>query len=169
MSATIIDNFLPEDDWQKIHAALMGNEFPWYYNDTILTDNDENNPYDFQFTHIFYSWYMPTSSNFALLAPLIQKINPMSLLRIKANLSGRTPEITEGGYHTDYDSDCITAVYYINSNDGYTKFETGQKVESVKNRFVFFPSHLAHTGSTCTNQKARCLINLNYTTWESTK
>lgn len=165
MSLTVIDNFLPEDQWQNIHDSLLGNQFPWFYNNSILAEPDATKLYDFQFTHIFYNWYMPTGTHSTLLAPLIQKINPMSLIRIKANLGGRTPDLVEGGYHTDYDSDCTTAVYYVNSNNGYTKFESGEIVESVANRFVSFPSRLKHTGSTCTDNKVRCLINFNYTTW----
>ena len=36
------------------------------------------------------------------------------------------------------------------------------KVESIENRFVTFPSHLHHTGTTCTDQKRRVVINFNY-------
>ena len=55
-----------------------------------------------------------------------------------------------------------TAIYYVNSNDGYTKFETGEIVESVGNRLVIFDGRIKHCGSTHTNQKYRIVINFNY-------
>ena len=42
------------------------------------------------------------------------------------------------------------------------KFEDGTKVPSVANTFVTFPSDIKHTGTTCTDQKFRSVINFNY-------
>ena len=50
----------------------------------------------------------------------------------------------------------------MNSNDGYTLFEDGTKVESVANRLVRFPASIKHTGTTCTNANRRVLINFNW-------
>ena len=36
----------------------------------------------------------------------------------------------------------------MNTNNGYTKFETGEQVQSVENRLVTFSNHVQHTGST---------------------
>ena len=72
--------------------------------------------------------------------------------------------IIRHGFHvdvpTDYDSK--TAILYLNTNNGYTEFENGQRVESVANRLVVFDSALKHTGTTCTDQKRRIVLNLNY-------
>ena len=56
----------------------------------------------------------------------------------------------------------MVAIYYVNSNDGYTEFRDGTKVESIANRLAIFPSTMEHTGSTCTNTKFRCVINFNF-------
>ena len=59
----VIDNFLPFDDFLRIQNAMLGNEFPWYYNDYIAYDPDEKNMFippgksewnDFQLIHVFY-------------------------------------------------------------------------------------------------------------------
>ena len=55
-----------------------------------------------------------------------------------------------------------TAIYYLNTNNGFTKFENGDKVNSVANRIVIFDSNLKHTGTSCTDSYARLLINFNY-------
>ena len=55
-----------------------------------------------------------------------------------------------------------TGILYINSNDGYTKFENGKNIQSIENQFVEFDSTLKHTGSSSTDHDRRIVINLNY-------
>ena len=55
-----------------------------------------------------------------------------------------------------------TSILYVNTNNGYTKFEDGTIVESVANRLVSFPSNMKHTGTSCTDEKTRVVINFNY-------
>ena len=50
----------------------------------------------------------------------------------------------------------------MNTNNGYTEFEDGTKVESVANRFVSFPEKMKHRGTSCTDKKTRIVININY-------
>ena len=45
-------------------------------------------------------------------------------------------------------SGSLTSILYMNTNNGYTKFETGETVQSVENRLVTFSNHVQHTGST---------------------
>lgn len=45
---------------------------------------------------------------------------------------------------------------------GYTKFENKKIVKSEENKIVIFNSNLKHTGSTCTDQDIRMVININY-------
>ena len=55
-----------------------------------------------------------------------------------------------------------TAIFYVNTNNGYTKFEDETIVESVANRVVTFPANMKHTGTSCTDEKTRVIINFNY-------
>ena len=65
--------------------------------------------------------------------------------------------------HVDFDNFLgKTAIFYVNSNNGYTVFENGLKVDSQENRLVVFNSDLLHAGTTCTDQKIRCVINFNF-------
>ena len=50
----------------------------------------------------------------------------------------------------------------MNTNNGYTKFENGTKVESVANRMLTFSANMKHTGTSCTDEKRRIVINFNY-------
>jgi hypothetical protein len=166
MAITIIDNFLGEKEFKELYDFMMGPWMPWAYNDALLTNVDDSSMYDFQFVHTFYKDHKPHSDLLSKLDPIMSKINPAAVLRIKANLNPRTDNLYLHGAHRDVeDYKCTTALFYINTNDGYTIFEDGTKVESVANRFVFFDSTMKHAGTSCTDQKIRVVINFNYHSW----
>ena len=52
----------------------------------------------------------------------------------------------------------------MNTNNGYTEFENGVKIESVANRLITFPAGMKHRGTSCTDKKIRVVINFNYLT-----
>jgi hypothetical protein len=160
----IIDNFLDESSFSILKSVMLSDSFAWYYNEGVISLGDQRlNQY--QFTHTFYMHDTPFSQFFDVIKPIIDKINPVALMRVKANLNPRTEEIFEHGYHADYDnppSNQRTAVFYLNTNNGLTIFEDGTKIESVENRLVSFKTPLLHTGTTCTDENRRVLINFNY-------
>ena len=162
MKYEILNNFLEEKEFNLIKSTLLGSNFPWYYNDEVVY-NDKNN---FQFTHIFFIDHSIVSNMFNLIKPLINKINPISLVRIKANLTTKTDTIVEHGYHVDYDiqktDKMKTSIFYINSNNGYTRFKNKKMIKSKENRLLSFNTDMEHTGSTCTDENIRVVINLNY-------
>jgi len=161
MEVIVRDNFLNSIEFNEIKDTMLGHYFPWHYNS--MKTNDLSSLYNFQFTHLFYDNHRPNSNYFDLLTPLIDKINPASILRIKANLTPITDTIIDYDLHLDYsDIQCKTAIFYINNNNGYTMFADGNKILSTENRFVSFDSGLLHTGSSCTDEKVRCVININY-------
>jgi hypothetical protein len=166
MSFTVFDNFLSEEEFASLkHIMIDTPEFPWYYNNGVVTPID-NNSNDFlenyQFTHLFYDNFKPNSEYYVFLQTLVERLQPTALIRIKANLNPVTSKIIKFPYHVDFpDIKCITAIFYLNTNNGYTLIDN-QKIESISNRLVAFDSNTKHTGTTCTDQKYRCLINFNY-------
>jgi hypothetical protein len=168
MNYKIIDNFLPLEEFREIKEQMMGSHIEWAYNSCITTPNNDlrNDTYDFQFTHTFYHKCQPQSHRIELINPIIQKINPSAMVRIKANLQPRSETIVTHQYHYDHDFyDGKIAIFYINTNNGYTMFEDGTRVESIENRLVIFDGNILHTGTTCTDQKVRCLINFMFYQW----
>jgi hypothetical protein len=114
---------------------------------------------------MFY-YKVPVSDRLHLLEPILLKLNPSAILRIKANLTPRADKIIQHGFHVDISHfKGKTAIYYINTTNGYTVFENGTKIESVENRMVIFDSTIKHTGTTCTDSRNRCVINFNYYEW----
>ena len=92
----------------------------------------------------------------------MNKVEAKKCERIKANLTFRTPTIEPALFHIDY-PDGKTAVFYINTNDGYTEFESGVRVSSVANRACIFDSNLKHRGTThAEGDQQRIVVNFNY-------
>ena len=83
------------------------------------------------------------------------------MIRCKANLYTRTPEIIEHTMHTDFDFEHIGALFSLNTCDGYTLLEDGTKINSVANRMLIFDASKKHASTTCTNQNTRMNINFN--------
>jgi len=177
MAFKIIDNFLNKSDFEKLQGILLGAHLPWFQNEYIVDHSlckqsqkiDLQPYYDYQFTHSFYRNYNICSEFFQILDPILIKLNPSAILKIKANLIPRADKIVEHQLHTDIlNFKGKTAVFYLNTNDGYTLFETGERVYSVENRIVIFDSITLHTGTTCTNAKNRCVLNFNFYEWDFT-
>jgi hypothetical protein len=163
----VYDNFLSTHEFEGLKSTLLGGNFPWFLHKVVDPEHhalsEDVAKYNFQFSHVFYNNYAPHSEYFQNVTPIVDKLNPLSVLRVKANLTTRTEKIVEQGYHTDYpdNTKCITGVFYVNTTDGYTKFLNGEVIESVENRLVLFDSQMKHTGTTSTDSDVRCVINFN--------
>ena len=156
----VIDNFLEEDNFKEIEKILMGDKFPWFFNDFKNDDDDINN---FQFTHTVVRGNGNIESKFIqYMKPFFDKLNIKKIFRIKINLTTRSHNSFNHLYHTDVSFQCTTAIFYINSNNGKTIFKNGEEVNSVANRMVIFNSNLEHAATSHTDEKTRVVINFNY-------
>jgi hypothetical protein len=159
----VIDNYLNSEEHKLIKETLLG-DFPWYYNDYKVGDEAIDDKYNYQLIHMFYNDYTITSQYWQTILPIIKKLNPAAIVRVKANLNPNTDNPNVFAFHTDTNIRFKgkTAVYYVNTNNGYTIFKNGKEVESVENRIVIFDNNELHTNSTCTDKKVRCVLNFNY-------
>ena len=168
----VIDEFLPPDMWVNLtdNMGLNGksNNFPWFYmpyvtyNDTHYMEQEKESAG--QFIHLFWDPNQGSTSTFHIIHPVLRMLEFYSIVRIKANMQLRTETTQENALHCDtgdFPIDCTTMILYMNTNNGYTHFEDGTKVESVANRLCFFPNHMLHGGATCTDEKNRAVINFN--------
>ena len=159
----IIDKFLDTNDFTDLKNTLTSDKFPWYLNHGVSYAGDDSG---ILFTHLVYK-DNEFNSSFTLggLDIFKEKLGIVSLVRAKFNLLHRTDKIIEHQPHIDIPNppdNLKTAILYLNTNNGYTKFENGEVVKSVRNRLVTFPAHLKYADSTCTDEEYRCIINLNY-------
>ena len=161
MSIKIIDNFLSEQNFNILKDIILGNNFDWYYNNYIDSRDRPNKK--FQFIHFIFNNNCK-GSNFNLIQPILNIIKPISLVRIKANLLTKTNDIIINEFHKDFNNvnNLTTAIFYINTCNGYTLFKDGTKINSIANRFISFNSQLEHTGTSCTDENIRVVINFNY-------
>ena len=146
------DNYLDSEEFNKLREVIMSDKFPWYWSG-VLSDYDRC-----QLTNSFQG------ESFHILIPLLSLMGVTEVERIKANCQVKTDNIIEHPFHVDGPVVCETSIFYINTCDGYTKFENGAIVNSVANRLVTFPSQTKHCGTTCTNASRRIVINFNYFT-----
>ena len=164
MSIQHYDNFLDEGNFKKLQDFFLGTEVFWSWcENVVFPEPPDCNPLDnYQFYHMLFDDGKPKSESLMMIFPILDKLYSGRLIRVKANCNPRRTEHIQQGFHIDQTVECTTAIYYVNTNNGYTQFEDGTKVKSVENRLVVFPSHIRHTGTTCTDQKRRVVINLNY-------
>ena len=169
MKVEVYDDFLEEEQFRWVKREMLGNNFNWKLAsvldpkiDNIICSDLEN----IQFSNWMYHGLAPGGPEFNIAEPIFKdpRLDLTGLVRIKANLTMRTPEVITHGFHTDGNFHHTSAIYYVNTNDGYTAFEDGTQIESVENRLLVFDSQISHTGSTCTNARVRCVINFNYYT-----
>jgi len=161
MRMNVIDNFLNEYDYLNIKHMVLGDwrNFPWFYTPHVATDEDN----DIYFVHTFQEKEFDLESPYLhKLQPILKKLEIEDLWRVKGNLFPNQNKFVEHQPHVDYDEPHQAAIYYINSNNGYTKLDDGTKVDSVANRLLLFDGSKHHSSTNCTNDKIRVNINFNY-------
>ena len=174
----VLDNVILPTQADFIESSMISVEknqlsrIAWYFGDSVVDlkceEKDTPKKYQYMFVHQFFDpncGIATNQENWNLIQPLRDKLDAGSYFRIKANLYPAVEKVYTHGFHIDlHYSNILSAIYFVNSNDGYTYFQGDEliQVESVKNRLVIFPNGLLHSGTTCTDTKARVVINFNY-------
>lgn len=158
----IIDNLLPYEQWQALQNYYLSSECTWAYSDVMVSLNEINS--HFQFVHGIKGDYLYDTERLNRIHPVITKLNVDFLLRVKVNLTTRTHEPFQSDFHRDTDQNNLTAIYYLNTCNGKTRFQNPdiEDVDSVGNRVVIFNSKQKHCTVTATDVKARVVANINY-------
>ena len=156
MTYEIKDNLLDPHYLTQIQEAVMGGRLPWFFNGVL--NGDPNHSY---FIHTVYENNSPRSELFDLFKGILTLLDAKAIVRIKCNLYPKTSLVEQHPTHFDQDYPLKGAVFYVNSNDGFTVIGE-DKIESVENRVLLFDSSILHSSTSCTNQNARFTINFNY-------
>ncbi len=166
----IIDDYLPEDQYNQLRKYFLGPDCYWYY------CGNYGGGYP-QMEHVFHNElvgpqrYAHTNTVIDatnVLAPILSTFNYACLVRIRAILNWRTDTntMTQRDWHVDVPFDCTTAIYYLHDSDGKTIFKDGDneplECETKANRLVKFPSQYYHSVTPFTTPNMRSVINFNY-------
>tara|TARA_E500000178_G_C16749351_1_gene629658 strand:+ start:68 stop:544 length:477 start_codon:yes stop_codon:yes gene_type:complete len=153
-----IDNFLPLNIFKEIHGIVFNKSFNWnlYQGGAVEGDGD------YFFGHELYNDRRQLSEHFhTIVMPIIGRWEFNYLLRAKINCQPKTKEHEQSSFHIDRKIDHTTMLLYLNTNNGYTLFKTGEKVSSVANRCLIFNGHKEHAAVSQTDTNVRVNININ--------
>tara|TARA_R100000353_G_C6393745_1_gene165557 strand:+ start:36 stop:515 length:480 start_codon:yes stop_codon:yes gene_type:complete len=154
----IYKNFVDKKICKQIKDNMLGANFPWFYRKN-QTGKDSS-----FLNHVFFTNNKLNSNLYSLIEPLVKKLNPDKLINIRANLCLKRP--MKSHWHSDFDnlkltSKSKTAIYYVNTNNGYTVFKN-KKVKSEANKMIIFNGNTQHKVKYQTDRDTRIVINFLY-------
>lgn len=160
----VIDNFLSQEEYQVIKDRILNPHFPWNLTTVVSNpDADKSLPItsSYYFTHEFWSGFYQ-EPDVQMFAPILNKIECRSIMRIKGNLYPSTEKVMHHGNHIDYDFPHRGAIFYVNSNNGLTILNDEIEINSVENRLLLFDPSKMHRSTTCSDNKCRINVNFNF-------
>ena len=164
MDVELIDNFLPEENFKLLVEAILSQSFPFYHQDYITNSTEQSGIDHVNFTHLLHFKTVPASTYYPFVYEnFISKISDLrSIIRSKVNCYPRTDKNVLHAFHQDFLYPHRALILSLNTCDGYTVFEDGTKIDSISNRAVIFDASVSHASTSCTNQKCRWNIIVNY-------
>lgn len=94
--------------------------------------------------------------------PVVSRMSISELLRIKVNCYPRTAEPVKSSLHVDYDHPHMVGLYSVNTCNGWTEFENGEKAGSIANSMVIFDGNTKHQSVSQTDEELRVNLNINF-------
>jgi len=162
----VIDNFLPKDEFERLQEIVMY-KIPYFFIPKINSGHDkEDNSCYLIHTLYNYEYFPALASNWlSEFKSISDKLEIVSLMRMKLNFYPRTDKVETHIPHTDYKISHKGCILSFNTCDGGTVLYEDEKeilVESVANRALLFDPSKWHSSTSCTNAKARFNVNINY-------
>ena len=176
MNSYTIENFLTEEQEQKIEELTLDPNFPWFYTPGTIVEVESGvqskSVYDkginpFQFVH---STNLNDCSFIDIITPVMNQLSVefqsnIRILRCKFNF---LPKNSDNTYHyphvDDSEQNVYTAIYYVNDSDGDTYFfdedlNITNTLTPKKGRMVLFNSNKFHSSSSPINSEYRIVMN----------
>ena len=134
MKYEVIDNFLPQDQFDNLQKLVTGADMLWHKVGQINNEHKENEDFDLMFVHLLFesNMYPPASNFFQYFAFLQDRIDCKSLRRMKLNLYPHTSEMRTHASHIDYDFEPITIMPRPISNP-VPMMIAAMDIDSIKN------------------------------------
>ena len=164
----IFNNFLDQEVFLEIKKFIMSPRCQWRYVNYIAHKDGRDNDNDGYFVHSFKDCHpqtfedrFPESPHFPLIAKILDKIQYRNILRIRSSLYPRRDVQKSDPFHIDYNFPHRVCIFYVNTNNGYTMFENGEKIPSVENQLATFDGSEKHCSVVQTDTPARYIVNIN--------
>ena len=181
----IVDNFLDTVEFERLESFVIPQTniatIPLYFSKKVNTTGSDAN-WSCYYNHLIYQNYEIFSDQFfniiknCFLGKMMNAYNLKTLIRCKLNHFHHTETLKEFDPHVDTDFPGRGAVFSLNTCDGFTRIggkekydindtkisSKTKKIDSVKNRMVFFNSANYHNSTSTTNSSARININFNF-------
>ena len=160
----VIDNFLQKEYYDHLYSVITDTQFPWLFQHQVATNLEDPraNLDHYYFVHSLFHAYRIESPLYDNFVHLFEALEVDFLFRARVLLYVNQGKQIIHDRHIDHGETCKTALIYMNSNDGFTEFETGERIDSVKNRLLVFDGSVLHSSSTPTNTKDRMLLSVTY-------
>lgn len=159
----IIHDCLSKEEFKPLKDMVTSKDFPWFYREAEVKKETDSE----YFTHTFY--YAPNnlqSQWYELIVPILDQIKRTHLIWARANLLINKSSHIRSALHRDIDSSkSITAIFYVNSNNGFTLLKTDKgdiKSSSEENKLIIFNSQILHQSVRQTDTNQRITLNFNF-------
>ena len=160
----IIQNYLDPTVFKQLQNHVVWNtDFPMYMINLDNVSRVKGHKHEWLGAHVIYGSNEPKSPHYNYFVKVFQPaLKWRILIRVKVNFYPGTDKIYEHATHIDREFEHKVALFSLNTCNGYTKLENGEKITSKKNRYLEFDCNTKHSGSSCTDEKRRVVINFNY-------
>ena len=152
-------DFLSKKSFDLLKKEIFSNRFGWFWQEHQYEDDRGF------FGHNFYIQYVPNSAYFKpFIIPIVKKLDCKMISDIRSNCIVKDTVKHFSNFHCDRTYDCTTAIFYMNTNNGYTLLEEKEKIKikSEENTMLIFNSQIKHCAVSQTDTERRIVINFNY-------
>ncbi len=160
----IIDNFLDEKFYLELNEIIKSENIPWYFKAEDTQNSDNKNGY---FCHNLYINDQPDSAYYiSLMKPILKKLNYISCVEARINLTTRDIDTVESGFHVDQPfKNATTGILYLTDSNARTVLKIKGKeifVKSKNNRLLLFDTEIQHKVIYHSDIHKRYVINFTY-------
>jgi hypothetical protein len=161
----VINNFIDNDVFYKFSKIIFdSDEFPWYFKKknhpiknyiqlkhTLIRNNNKEKTLCSPFVTL-------------LLSEILKKLKAQKVYFAEITLRTRTDKIVElpPKINPDMNNQTLTAILFLNTNNGYTHVTGTDKIESIENRVIIFPTYTSYFQTTTSNENFRAVLTIEY-------
>ena len=162
----IENNFLDNRVFHEFQKTVFFKNFNWNINNFTFEDSLDYLELHYDIVTIDKNKKRKTGDlTSIILTPILKKLKPVSVNYSYLKLFSKTKNIIDIANEQEpfNDEDSYTAILYLNTNNGFTKFYNDEDVPCVENKIVIFSNKTPSLETTTTNTSFKSILKINYT------